>query len=236
MVGDRMVGLGKTWRTPAKVLLLSTIVLVAEARASTEPIERTGEILLTPSESWAEPGFRVQLKVGTERLSPLDDEPSGGGLSLTAEPGVRLSRYWSLSAALRYTVLNGSSTGLRWSTTADVSFHPVGGLFLSVGAGYAGLMMQSNEWFGSFASCTGSGAAVLGRIGYLIPLGELFATGPVIQTDAQWVRCGQSDVESIPAIPEPGFEEVPFPSPSRTPASRTWRHRSLHFSWSLAWR
>lgn len=215
-------------RFSATIALLVTLLLPPQARAA-EPIERTSEVLQTPSEAWAEPGFRVQLRVGSEQFTPLNLAPQASGISLTAEPGIRLSRFWSLSAALRYTILDGDMSGLRWTTTVDLGFHPWGGLFMAAGVGYAGILAQS---FGLYSDCMGSGVAVVGRLGWLFPVGELFATGPVIQTDLQWTRCGSDD--EIAAVRADDFEDGDWMVMER-PAS-TWRHRSLHFAWSLAWR
>ncbi|AKU93307.1 hypothetical protein AKJ08_3694 [Vulgatibacter incomptus] len=208
------------------------LMLADSARADEEPTDRVSDEILSPGEAWAEPGFRIQLIVGSETLSGLNGVPSGGGLSLTAEPGVRLDRWWSLSATLHYTVLSGEAEGLRWSGTADLGFHPWSGLFVAAGLGYGGMIVNRD--------CTGTGLAASAKAGWLFPLGSLFATGPVVQTDLQWTRCTSdesSDRTSRALTPEGpmppppggrGFVDVSAPS--------TWRHRSVYVAWSFAWR
>lgn len=191
-----------------------------------EPADRVSEELLTAGESWEEPGFRIRLEVGTEDLVPAAGLPAGSGLSLSAEPGFRLSRWWSISVDLTYTIVGGEMEGLRWSGTADLTFHPWSGLFVSAGAGYGGLMVDSFIGFLS-APCTGTGPAVAAKAGWLFPVGSLFATGPVVGTQMQWVHCPTYEVSDRDVE---GFEELFGPPPT------TWRHRSLHLGWSLAWR
>ncbi len=213
------------------VALACLITLLAGANAAADsPIDRISEQLLSAGEAWQQPGFRIQLRVGTEDLIGLNTVPEGGGISLSAEPGVRLSRWFSLSATLHYTILSGELEGLRWSGTGDVSFHPAGGLFVAAGFGYAGIMADGSYDQG-YVSCTGSGLATVGRLGWLIPLGDVFAMGPVVQADLQWTRCPDRSDSDV------GYMETDFPprwEPPRPPT--TWRHRSLHFAWSFAWR
>jgi len=193
-----------------------------------EPAERVSEELQTAGEAWEEPGFRIQLRIGTEDLAGAGATPSGSGLSLSAEPGFRLSRWWSIGADLTYTIVGGQVDGLRWSGIAGLGFHPAGGLFVSAGAGYGGLMVESFDGLGS-ASCTGTGPAVGAKAGWLFPVGTLFATGPLVGTQVQWVRCPRPDHFEF------ALDDVE--APSDAPAGpTTWRHTSLHFGWSLAWR
>lgn len=209
----------------AWVLLLGVLFAFEEAGAA--PIERTSDPLLSASEAWEQAGFRFQLRFGREELTPSGDAPFGGGLSLVAAPSVRLSRFWSVGANLRYAVIGGEMSGLRWTTTADLGFHPFSGLSLAAGVGYGGLMVQPD--FGRWASCTGAGPALLGQLSWLFPVGELFATGPMAQVDVQWTRCASADDDYIPLAEPPYFVE-------RAPPSRSWRHRGLQYSWVLAWR
>jgi len=116
--------------------------------------------------------------------------------------------------------------GLRWSGTADLTFHPWAGLFVSAGGGYGGLMVDSFLGFFS-APCTGTGPAVGAKAGWLFPVGSLFATGPVVGTQMQWVHCAKGDSQ--------GFE-TEFEEPIGPLSTGTWRHRSVHIGWSLAWR
>lgn len=204
----------------------------AVATGSEEPVVRESEFELPAAEAWQQEGFRVQLRFGTESLTGLDStSPAGGGWAIGVEPGVRLSRYWSLSASLRYSVLNEEVQGLRWSTTADLTFHPYGGLFLAVGAGYGGLL--TTHW--ESGGCQGHAIVGLGRLGWLFSVGEIFSTGPMLQVDAQATRCGNRDEE------DGGFgdEDMPsggFRSNESSRRSLWWYQRTVNFSWSVAWR
>lgn len=192
-------------RPPLFAILALTLLAAPLAKAA--PQDRISEIVPTALEAWEREGFRVQLRLGFESLEPegLQRRLSSDGLdhfSLAVEPGVRLSRWWSLSTSLRYTVL-ADQLGLRWTTSADATFHPFHGFHLAAGIGYGGMLGDL---------CTGSGVALLARAGWLIPMGEIFAMGPVLQTDWQNTDCeGQW-------------------------GNNVLRHRSMNFSWSLAWR
>lgn len=198
-----------------------------------DPQVRESEFELPAAEAWQQEGFRIQLRFGTESLSTLGVGPFGGGWAIGVEPGVRLSRFWSLSASLRYSVLNEDIEGLRWSTTADLTFHPWGGIFLATGLGYGGLIAsgwESDDW----NRCEGHAIVALGRVGWLFSLGELFSTGPVVQFDAQATKCGNRSDEG-------DFDDFDGPIEEPRPASRGrrsvwWSHRTLNLSWSVAWR
>lgn len=185
---------------------------------ASEPVERESEWEQSALEAWEEPGFRLQLRTGFDSLTASGGEaPDAGGISIEVEPGVRLNRAFSLSVTLRYTVLSGGVDGLRWSTTADATWHPGLGFFLAAGLGYGGILGE-----GFLRDCDGSGVAVLGRTGWLIAAGEIFATGPVLQIDHQWTRCDSLF----------GIDEEDGSSGRRS----TWKHRTLHLAWSFAWR
>lgn len=198
------------------------------ANAADEPKIRESEYEMGAAEAWAQEGFRIQLRFGTESLKPLEKSGvPGGAWAIGVEPGVRLSRFWSLSANLRYSVLTDSLEGLRWSTTADLGFHPYGGSFIAAGIGYGGLL--ANHWDDSgYRECDGHAVVALAKVGWLFAVGELFATGPVVQFDAQSTSCGNSVDDS--------FDEEGFASPSARPRSTWWSHRTLNLSWSVAWR
>lgn len=221
------------------ILALSLLVAVpAVAAADDEPEERESEYEMPAGEAWQLPGFRVQLRVGRESVSADDDVgPDASGLSLDVEPGMRLSRHFTLSATLRYTLLGGAFSGTRWTTSADLAWHPwAGGFFLAGGVGYAGMFGNREVTAPGPQRCDGDGIVALARTGWLFPLGELFSTGPVVQLDEQWTRCAGEEREVIDGTPLPDF-------PDGEPETRfvrgkpfSWRHRTLHLAWSLAWR
>ena len=215
--------------------LVAAIVAWASPALADEPVARVSEELLTAGEAWEEPGFRIQLQVGTEDLKAAGALPAGSGLSLTAEPGFRLSRWWSISADLTYTIVGGGMQGLRWSGTFGPTFHPWSGLFLTAGAGYGGLMVNAYQDFFT-SSCTGAGFAIGAKAGWLFPVGSLFATGPVVGTQTQWVRCSNiSETGGGDPMPETeGGDWGPWELGPAAP--KVWRHQTFHIGWSLAWR
>lgn len=195
--------------------------LVAPASAGAESITRTSD---QPSvgaqEAWRTLGLQIQVRSGYELLEHVGEIGGGvGGMSISLEPGIRLHRHVSLSATFRYTTMAG---GLRWTNSLDLTGHGPWGLFLAIGGGYGGLLsiplapvetgVPGIDWR---PSCTGTGAMALVRAGWLIPVGEVFATGPVVQSDLQWTRC------------------TDFLAPSEDPDVR---HRSVQLSWSFGWR
>ena len=191
-------------------------MLAAEAQA--DVVERESEIEVPASEAWQREGFRVQLRLGSGSATGAADAPNAGGMSFEVEPGVRLSRYWSLSSTLRYGAFEGGDfEALRWSTTADLSFHPWGGSFVAVGLGYAGV----SNFGGTPVNC--DGALALGRVGWLFALGPIFATGPQVQYDLQYGFCSVSSYEDDDGVFRRGGDVE-------------WLHRTLQFAWSLAWR
>ncbi len=184
--------------------------------------------------AWSQPGFRVQLRFGFERVEAMSSEaPEMSAVAINVEPGIRLSRLWSVAAGLRYSILLGSWDGLRWSTTADATLHPTSVSYITVGAGYGGLVAQKAKPYvdqrgfafqpdepagaSRLTRCSGDGGVGVLRAGFSMPIGELFATGPSLQADLQATRC--SDPRSRLGL-----------------ADEWWWHRSIHFAWALAWR
>lgn len=91
-------------------------------------------------EVWRNPGIRVQLGYAYGRQ--LSDGP-GPGFSthtITFRPQVRVSEHWSLAANVGYSITRGDFSGLRWMVTIEPTFHPIAGLGISVGVGYAGII------------------------------------------------------------------------------------------------
>lgn len=195
-------------RPPSTWLPLFALLLLLLPRgAIAESRDRISEIEPTALEAWESHGFRVQLRFGLESLLPSDAptrliDQGMDHFAIAVEPGVRWNRWWSFSGTMRYAIL-AERDGLRWTTTGDVSFHPFHGFFLSGGVGYGGMLGDL---------CDGSGLALVARTGWLLPLGEVFATGPVAQTDLQHTRC------------------------RRDGPDRPFRHLSHSVSWSFAWR
>jgi hypothetical protein len=202
---------------------------------ATDPPERLSQAPVDVDAAWLEPGFRMQLRFAYERLQGNDaPAPATPAFALSIEPAYRLNERFSLGLGLRYSVLLGTWSGLRWNTTADVVWHPVDGGSLGVGAGYGGLQGERVEYDvdydeqGSYVvndddetsrlrTCDGNGAIVLVRAGYVFALGDLFATGPVLQMDLQRTRCRGDD----------------FGGDSRT---EVWWQPGWQLSWAFTWR
>ncbi len=222
--------------------VFSELLLAPPARAAEgpEPEIRVSESQESSGKAWTERGFRLQLRFGWERLNEVQLGPPLQAATFAVEPSYRLSRWFSLGVGLRYSVMEQSQwSGVRWSTTVDASVHPVGGVFLSIGAGYAGMLMQKSvpasyyviteqerlsppAGFDRIVRCNGDGVIGLARVGYIVPLGESFATGPVFQADLQGTRCKGDYVD--PRIT------------AWAQAVEWWWHETLQLSWSLAWR
>lgn len=183
--------------------LLAGLLAAAEpAPRNAEPIERVSELLQTGLEAWAEPGFRLALRFGYESAGGLSDlaPAAGQGFVFAIHPRVRLSPHWSAGAMLQYTLINYGSTGVRFVTGLTVGWHPWRGLEVELGGAYAGQLVEG---------CDGSGGSGQLRVGYLIAVGELFATGPVLQGEIMGTKCG---------------------------VSKVWAQRQLQASWAFAWR
>lgn len=159
-------------------LLLGSVPAAADAR----PIDRVSEYEPTATEAWAEQGFRIQLRFGSEASTDLETRFGPRSMyAFAAEPGIRLGRWISISGTLKYTVLG--DLGLRWTNTFDLSLHLFHGLFVSGGVGYGGAMIGPE--------CSGGGLVQVVRAGWLFPLGQVFSTGPVVQADFQSpIDCG----------------------------------------------
>lgn len=203
---------------PVRVFLAPFLVLLLAAAAGAEEIERSSVPVRPRTEAregWRSPGFRMELQPGYQLLSNRTDgdrlAPSGNGISLGIEPGLRLSRSFALSAGLRYALVPsrrvGSelegyevSGGLSWTTTLDVTWFPVDQLFLGAGAGYGGMLTD----------CHATGVAALVRAGAQLVVTDLFAMGPLAQVGGTVLGCGEG-------------------RPARL-------HDSVFLAWAFAWR
>lgn len=193
-------------------LALGCLVLGWGAGVEAASVDRISEWEPSATEAWGEQGFRIQLRFGLDSISSVDGRaPSSlstesSPFSFSAEPGIRLSRWFSVSASLRYSL---STAGIRWTNTADLSLHLFHGLYVAGGLGYGGMMG---------AGCEGAGGLVtVGRAGWLFPLGQVFATGPAVQWEWQSrLSCGGRRRDGSPRY-DFGF-------------------RASSLAWTLAWR
>lgn len=170
------------------VALGQLLFLGLASPAAATPKDRVSEWEPTATQAWGESGFRVQLRFGSEMIEEL--EPSLNPrrrFSFAAEPGIRLGRWFSISGTLRYTVVR---TGLRWTNSADLILHPFHGFHVAAGVGYGGVWIHN---------CSGGNAVFLTRVGWLIPLGQVFSMGPAMQWDWQRpITCGPN--RELPAF------------------------------------
>ncbi len=205
-----------------------------------EPEIRVSDGEESSGKAWTDPGFRLQLRFGWERMTEVQLAPPLQAYTFAIEPSYRLSRWFSLGLGLRYSVTEQSEwTGVRWSTTVDASLHPFGGAFLSLGAGYAGMLVQKAlpasyyvitqaerlsppPGYNRIVRCNGDGAIGLARIGYIVPIADSFATGPALQADLQVTRCRGDYVDPRAA--------------AWASAVEWWWSETVQLTWSLAWR
>jgi hypothetical protein len=189
-------------------------------------------------DAWNNPGLRVALGYGYGSVSGTYPALSFRSHSFALRPSVRLDSSWSAGLTLLY---GTGPNGVRWSMTAEPTFHPWRQLSLSVGVGYGGLSV-SDFFRGGFypsdaqevsrelgaaeplSSCTGSALSSLARADYLFVVGPLFASGPFLQAHAQWTRCRESfgSTETDTGLP--------------TTYTQWWRQTGLTFGWWFAWR
>jgi hypothetical protein len=194
---------GPRWQ--ATWLAAVALMAAAPVRAA-EPVTRTSDAPVDFDMAWLEPGFRMQLRFGYESLRGHPPAPPLPAFAVAIEPSYRLSEQLSLGLGLRYSVLLGDWTGLRWNTSGDFSWHPTPGAYVAVGGGYGGMLGERVQYEvdydedGSYTtgdgpegsrllSCAGHGVVALARAGFLFAVGDLFSTGPVLQADVQRTRC-----------------------------------------------
>jgi hypothetical protein len=72
--------------------------------------------------------------------------------------------------------------------------------------------------------CQGSGWNTLTRVEYLFVAGPLFASGPFLQGDWQWVACQQT------------FGDIDADTGKPIITTQWWGHRGISLGWWLAWR
>jgi hypothetical protein len=216
-------------------------VLDEKERAALEQTDVVRLSLPTESDAaaWAAPGLRVQLGYGYGFVQGTGPAWSWRGHNVLLRPSARIDAHWALGVAMLYGTGPG---GVRWSVTAEPTFHPWRQLGVTVGLGYGGLSVSdplapSGRLRGpdevvsrnladdeTLQSCTGSAVSSLLRVEDLFVAGPLFASGPLVQVQGQWTRCqatfGRTNAET-------GRPVV---------LTQWWRQSSLMLGWWLAWR
>jgi hypothetical protein len=190
-------------------------------------------------EAWASPGLRIALGYGYSFVEGSGPAWSFRSHSVFLNPTVRLDQWWSLGGTFLYGTGPG---GLRWSVTAEPTFHPWRQLSLAVGAGYGGLSVSDlsrstgrlrgpDEVVSrylvageSLQECSGSALSTVLRAQYLFTLGPLASTGPYAQGNMQWTRCqvqfGRIDNETgLPIV-----------------LTQWWQQEGVTLGWTFAWR
>lgn len=210
------------------------------AAALSEPETRVSEPVRSPRAAWDATGFRLELRIGWERLIETAPAPPLSALAVSIEPSFRLSSAFSAGFGLRYSVAQQDPwRGIRWSTTLDLTLHVTRGLSVTLGGGYGGLLterevdpsyyvvtVQEKHYpppgFDRIVRCDGDGAVGLVRAGYLVALGEGFATGPVLQGDLQVTKCTGD------------FVDVRVAAWARS--VEWWSYRTVQLGWAVTWR
>ncbi|MBI5507238.1 MAG: hypothetical protein HY903_00670 [Deltaproteobacteria bacterium] len=249
---------------PALVFLVSLASSAARAEerpaAEKDLVQRDDYVvrLAFPTEqdfeTWRLPGFRIALGYGYGRLWGSVPETDLSTHHLMLRPSVRIDAHWSIASSCVYSIAGKDVTGLRWSVSLEPTFHPVAGVAVAVGVGYAGILGNRNEYRpSSFApasgsapgsgldsqaparsrsvlrdevlnECSGAGWNALARAEVLFVVGPLFASGPFLQADQQWVECeesfGESDLET-------GHSIV---------VKEWWGHKGVSLGWWFSWR
>jgi hypothetical protein len=188
---------------------------------------------------WRQGGLRVQLGYAYGRVYGLEAAPSFGGHTVFLRPQMRLDEHWSLGLSFNYVVATGSVGGLTFAALVEPIFHPVSGLSLALGLGYAGIVVSKPYYTeihdpasasttlpqsARLNACQGTGFAAGARLEYLFVAGPLFASGPFVAGTLQTTKCaeslGDSDGETGETIE----------------LHQWWRHRGFNVGWALAWR
>lgn len=217
---------------PLGALLVVLVVHGAPASialAQPAPVaDRLSEAPVDIDAAWRESGFRLSLGFGYERLASIASPQRTRDVLVDIEPAVRLGAHWSTSILLRYGIASGDYEGIRWSVTPTATWHPSDRTWLSVGAGYGGLLLEASGFTADYElECDGDGVASTLRTGIAWPVGELFAHGPALHADFQLTRCALDE-----------FADAVSPSTDGTLAGESERrslHWRRHFAAGLVW-
>lgn len=220
---------------------------------------RTSEVEVPADVAWREPGLRVRLAAGSETLaarapaSPgAAKTPAASGVAILVRPGIGLDEHWALEGTFRYTALTEGVEGLRWSGTLEGSYRVgrgswLSGLILGAGAGYGGILGQLPLGYESVSAgaeerplriqhCSQGGVAIVARAEWMFDVGELFATGPLVQVDQQWIVCTDRLSEFVAPTDEFGQTRWDLGRTVERDLVERWRHEGLTLAWVLAWR
>lgn len=177
---------------------------------------RVSDYAMPGAEAWQEPGLRLALRFGRQMIRGHGDAPDQDALAAIVEPAYRLSKHIELTLTLRYSPIpNGPYPGIRWDTGVGATLYPLHWLFVGAGIAYAGMQVSG------FPDCDAHGIAGIGRLGAAWAVGELFATGPVLDVSLRRQVCRdfQTDIDNR----------------DRT-ETFLWTQHDIGITWMLAWR
>jgi len=233
------------------VLFLAPCTGVSAASLEENPtraLTKTSEFSQNAADAWNESGIRIGLSYEFNALLSMGYQPHMITNGFSLRPHYRMSNDWGLGASITYGVPLTNNTGLRWALTVEGTWWVVDQLGLSLGLGYAGLMIEcgstdvtcvqtlpnnagarpeEDQWLQEgerLSGCTGGGPTVTTRIDYNIVISTFFGTGPYLQTYFQAVRCGQ---ETGRSHAETG---------QRLQFYDTWSYFGATLGWWFTWR
>ena len=182
---------------------------------STPQSFKESEQILSDTERWRSPGFRLGLAYHESVISGLDTTPSGEIRGVQIHLGARLEREWSIDGDLRYGVGRGALGGLIFSGMLSGAWHWLD-LSVALGVGVAGYAEQAdvrvnhyamlmNEVVASYtlpqkspplAQCVGFGPMTGFKLSYQLPLTQITALQLGARVDLARVGCEQ-DTERV---------------------------------------
>ena len=219
-----------------------TLCCVQPALAAPRAVHEKESLPRGPvAEAWTSPGFRLGLGVLAGPIVGQDRAPSATAVGVTVHAGWRFGALFSLATAFSYEALFGSLGGLRYAVTLEPTWHPFPGVYLAVGAGYAGVTgtpkavgpdgftaTAPGRPLASFGrelverDCERGGVVALLRAGYNFRLGRVGATGPSASFATQAIPC----IESYWSDEKLLLEEV----------TDWWPHLVFSLGWTFLWR
>lgn len=225
----------------ARTALVALLACLAAHRAlpsralaqDSAPADRLSEAPVDLEAAWRESGFRLSLGFGYEHFAEATSPQRTRDVVIAIEPAVRLRGAWSTSILLRYGIASGDYEGIRWTVTPTATWHPSDRTWLSVGAGYGGLLLDASGFTSDYElECDGDGIGAIGRAGFAWQVGELFAHGPAVHADFQLTRCALDDFSDA-VTPS---SDVTLEGESERQTLQWRRHFSAGLVWMLTWR
>lgn len=190
---------------------------------NSKPITQTSEFKESAQEAWAAPGFRIGLSYDFKMLSSLGYQPTMLSHGFSIRPHYRFENDWGIGSTISYGIPFQGNSGLNWSVALNGTWWFFEQLGVSVGVGYAGLMVNCDRSAGpcnetlpnrdgqepqredlwleegqELRACTGGGLILNTRLDYNLPVKGYFATGPYIQSYYETIQCKRETGSSHP--------------------------------------